>query len=108
VAKTLEQPNKSDPKSDWVAFAVSEGTAKDEAEGMTKDELVERFGGDAETAGTNSPTTEDQIEAANEAGAKLDEEPENEGQALMRAGATELPPSLRATAVHRAEVPRRT
>ena len=38
-------PAKSDPKQEWVDYAVSQGVAWDEAAGMTKAELVETFGG---------------------------------------------------------------
>ena len=38
-------PNKSDNKPEWVAYAVSQGMSEDEAEDLTKEDLVERFGG---------------------------------------------------------------
>jgi hypothetical protein len=37
-------PAKSASKGDWVAYAVSRGVDRAEAEDSTKDELVERFG----------------------------------------------------------------
>lgn len=33
------------PKSDWVAYAVSIGVGQDEAEALTKQQLVGRYGG---------------------------------------------------------------
>lgn len=45
-AKTAEAgddvPAKSASKGDWVAYAASQGY--DESEGLTKDELIERYG----------------------------------------------------------------
>lgn len=46
---TPEPPRHADPKSDWVAFAVDgaeEGkrVSREEAEAMTKAELIEMFG----------------------------------------------------------------
>lgn len=41
-ATAPEPPAQSDLKSDWVTFAKSQGY--DEAEGLTKDELIERYG----------------------------------------------------------------
>lgn len=37
-------PAKSASKADWVAHAVSQGADQGEAEGMTKADLVERYG----------------------------------------------------------------
>lgn len=38
-------PAKTAPKADWVAFAVTKGADADEAEALTKQELVELYGG---------------------------------------------------------------
>ena len=38
----VEAPNVSDRKSDWVDYAVTRGYDPDE--GLTKDELIERYG----------------------------------------------------------------
>jgi hypothetical protein len=38
-------PAKTAPKADWVTFAVSKGADADEAEALTKQELVELYGG---------------------------------------------------------------
>lgn len=38
------RPTTAAPKAEWVSYAVSQGTDRDEAEAMTKAELVERFG----------------------------------------------------------------
>lgn len=38
-------PAKTAPKADWVAFAMSKGADADEAEALTKQELVELYGG---------------------------------------------------------------
>lgn len=35
-------PNVSDSKADWVAYATTQGY--DDTEGLTKDELIERYG----------------------------------------------------------------
>ena len=47
VAEAAEDgpPAKSDNKPDWVAYAVSQGMTEEDAEAMTKDDLVETFGG---------------------------------------------------------------
>lgn len=37
-----DPPNVADVKADWVAYAVGQGY--DESEGLTKAELVERYG----------------------------------------------------------------
>jgi hypothetical protein len=39
----VEVPSKSANKAEWVAFAQTQGFAKDEAEAYTKDELVDYF-----------------------------------------------------------------
>lgn len=44
VASGAEPPKPSDVKSDWVDFAVSKGEARQTAEAMTKDELVDKYG----------------------------------------------------------------
>lgn len=43
-----ERPAVADRKSDWVDFAVSQGAARAEAEGLTKAELVELYGDDGD------------------------------------------------------------
>lgn len=40
-----ERPVKSAGKAAWVDFAVAQGMDREAAEAMTKDELVEQFGG---------------------------------------------------------------
>ena len=40
------KPSKSASKAEWVAFAVSEGASEEEANGMTKDQLIAEFGED--------------------------------------------------------------
>lgn len=37
-----EKPAQSDRKDVWVAYAITQGY--DDAEGLTKDELIERYG----------------------------------------------------------------
>lgn len=44
VAPGAEAPKPSDVKADWVDFAVSKGEARQTAEAMTKDELVDKYG----------------------------------------------------------------
>jgi hypothetical protein len=40
-------PRPAAPKPEWVAFAVASGAAEDEANAMSKAELMERYGGRA-------------------------------------------------------------
>lgn len=40
----VERPTKSDPKADWVRWAVAQGADAEEADGMTKADLVEHYG----------------------------------------------------------------
>lgn len=40
----VEKPKQVAPKADWVDFAVASGLTADEAEAMTKAELIEQFG----------------------------------------------------------------
>lgn len=40
-----DTPNVSDKKQAWIDYAVTQGLDEDEASSLTKDELVERFGG---------------------------------------------------------------
>lgn len=44
-AVPVERPAQVAPKSAWVAYAVSQGLGEDEAEDLTKAELVARFAG---------------------------------------------------------------
>lgn len=41
-----EAPTKSAKVAEWRAYAVGQGVTEAEAEGMTKDQLIERFGGE--------------------------------------------------------------
>lgn len=41
-------PAKNDNKAAWVDYAISQGVERDEAEGLTKADLVEMFGSDKE------------------------------------------------------------
>lgn len=45
VAPGAEPPKTSDVKADWVDFAVSQGESRATAETLTKDELVDKYGG---------------------------------------------------------------
>lgn len=40
----LAQPAKNDPKDAWVGWAVGNGATPDEAEAMTKADLIEQYG----------------------------------------------------------------
>lgn len=42
-AEITAKPGKSGSKADWKAYAVAQGMAEAEAEGMTRDELAERY-----------------------------------------------------------------
>lgn len=44
VDPSIKPPTVSAPKADWVAYAVSQGMTVAEAEGATKNDLVELFG----------------------------------------------------------------
>lgn len=44
VEDVTDVPNVSDKKSAWVDYAVGRGLDRNEAEELTKDELVERYG----------------------------------------------------------------
>ena len=41
-----EQPAKTAQKASWVGWAVAQGADAEEAEGMTKADLIELYGGD--------------------------------------------------------------
>ncbi|MFF9197336.1 hypothetical protein ACF09L_19220 [Streptomyces sp. NPDC014779] len=41
-----EAPAKTAPKAEWVGWAVAQGADPEDAEGMTKADLVELYGGD--------------------------------------------------------------
>lgn len=40
----LKRPDPKAPKAEWVGFAVSAGMEPDDAEAMTKADLIEKFG----------------------------------------------------------------
>ena len=44
VERVAEAPAKSASKAEWVDYAVSLGADRDEADALTKAELVERYG----------------------------------------------------------------
>lgn len=41
-----ERPAVNAPKSDWIGWAVTSGLTPDQAEALTKTDLIERFGAD--------------------------------------------------------------
>ncbi|MFF9844618.1 hypothetical protein [Streptomyces sp. NPDC013740] len=41
-----EAPAKAAPKAEWVGWAVAQGATAEDAEGMTKADLIELYGGD--------------------------------------------------------------
>lgn len=41
---TIRRPGVNAAKNEWVGYAVAQGMSVDEADGMTKNELIERFG----------------------------------------------------------------
>jgi hypothetical protein len=43
-APPLTQPAKNAPKDQWVGWAVVQGADADEADGMTKADLIEKYG----------------------------------------------------------------
>ncbi|MER7363578.1 hypothetical protein [Nonomuraea wenchangensis] len=46
VEQAPERPAKTAKKAEWVGWAVHNGMDPDEADAMTKDDLVEKFGGE--------------------------------------------------------------
>lgn len=44
VTEAPEPPNQSDNKAAWIDHAISQGLSRDEAEDLTKAELIEEFG----------------------------------------------------------------
>ena len=42
--ETVEPPQSSALKAEWVEFAVEQGHSREEAEGLTKQELIDIFG----------------------------------------------------------------
>jgi hypothetical protein len=40
----LQLPSKAAPKNEWVGYAVSQGMSVDDADAMTKNDLIEKFG----------------------------------------------------------------
>lgn len=41
-----KRPAQSAPKGDWVVYAVSQGSSVNDADGLTKAELIEKYGSD--------------------------------------------------------------
>jgi uncharacterized protein (DUF1800 family) len=82
VNDTLEMPSKNASKADWAAYAIAQGMDEADAEDMTRNELAEHFADEDEAAVEAAPATATAI--------------------AMKAGGEDLPPELRATAVHRA------
>lgn len=50
-APVSERPAQSAQKADWVGWAVAQGADPEEAAGMTKADLVEKYGRDAGDGG---------------------------------------------------------
>lgn len=44
-AETVETPAHNASKADWVTFAVLQGADEDEAAALTKQELIDTYGG---------------------------------------------------------------
>lgn len=45
IGSVPSKPTTSDRKAVWVDHAVDQGADRDDAEAMTKDELIEQYGG---------------------------------------------------------------
>lgn len=45
-AAVTERPAQSAPKAEWVGWAVHNGMAPDDADGLTKQDLIDRYGRD--------------------------------------------------------------
>ena len=41
---TVERPLKTAPASAWIEYAVSQGASREEANGLSKSELIDRYG----------------------------------------------------------------
>lgn len=89
---TLNKPNKNASRDDWYAYALTQGKTEDELEDVKRDYIAAMFDDEADV------TPEDAKEAAYEAGEAMTAK---DAPAPVRAGAEDLPPYLRATAVHR-------
>ncbi|WP_128977280.1 hypothetical protein [Streptomyces roseicoloratus] len=46
-APPAEAPAKSAPKAEWVGWAAAQGADPEDADGMTKADLIEAYGGDS-------------------------------------------------------------
>lgn len=46
TSTSTERPKDYDNKPEWVEYAVFKGASRDEAEGLTKPELIELYGGE--------------------------------------------------------------
>lgn len=92
-----KKPAKSASKGDWTEYALANGKTEADLDGKTRDDIAAMFAdeGDAQTA----TTPKEAVEAANKAGEAMTAE---DAPAAVRAGAEDLPPHLRAGAVHRA------
>ena len=44
-SETAVKPAQADPKAAWIDWAISQGADADEAEALTKAELIEFYGG---------------------------------------------------------------
>lgn len=99
--QVIEKPANNASKSDWAAYAISQGMDEADAEDMTRNELASAYADDSE----DTSDAKEQVKAAYKAGAALDGKPDTAGEALMQAGAQDLPPDQRVTAVHRAIKP---
>jgi hypothetical protein len=43
-AQSADRPEQADRKAEWIDYAVTQGASRDEAEDMTKAELISTFG----------------------------------------------------------------
>lgn len=58
-AAPSERPAQSAQKSEWVGWAVAQGADPEEAAGMTKADLIEKYGRDAAPPAGDDPKPED-------------------------------------------------
>lgn len=93
-----DKPGKNASRDDWEEYALANGKTADELDGLKRDEIVALFPDD-DDADNAQPTPEDAAEAAYEAGEAMTAP---DAPAAVRAGAEDVPPHLRAGAVHRA------
>lgn len=94
--QALARPSKSASKADWKAYAIAQGMSEDDADAATRDTLAAQYADPDAAPGATTPKAA--AKAAYQAGEAMTAK---DAPAAVRAGAEDLPPHLRAAAVHR-------